>query len=349
MAVRLKDIARDLGVSVVTVSKVLRDHPDISVETKDRVLKRMKELNYRPNLAARALVTGRTYIIGLVVPDLVHPFFAQIAKGLSRELRKKGYNLVISSSEEDPELEQQEIDQLISRRVDALVVASAQWTVDSFHWIEEQKTPYVLIDRKFAGLAANFVGVDDEAVGAMATEHLIAIGCKRISHIAGPLVSTAVGRADGYLRALNSAGIGTSPDYLITIEQGDEASVENGYEAMQALLGLDPRPDGVFCYNDPTAMGAMRAIFENGLHIPNDVAVVGCGNVHYAESLKIPLTSVDQASEEIGEKAAELVLSLIETKGAGKPRSLLLEPRLVVRESSSRAQLALTSDMIEAT
>src|SRR5215831_34090 len=132
MTVRMKDIARDLGVSVVTVSKVLRNHSDISEETRERVLKRMKELNYRPNLAARALVTGRSYTIGLVVPDLVHPFFAQVAKGLARVLRKKGYSLLISSSEEDPQLEQQEIDQLLARRVDALVVASAQWTVETF-------------------------------------------------------------------------------------------------------------------------------------------------------------------------------------------------------------------------
>lgn len=158
MAVRLKDIARDLGVSVVTVSKVLRNHSDISDETRDRVLKRMKELNYRPNLAARALVTGRSFSVGLVVPDLVHPFFAEVAKGLSKILRKKGYSLLIASSEEDPELEQQELDMMLARRVDALVVASAQWTVESFRRIEEQKTPYVLIDRQFAGLAANFVG-----------------------------------------------------------------------------------------------------------------------------------------------------------------------------------------------
>src|SRR5690349_22984253 len=115
MPVRLKDIAQDLNLSVVTVSKVLRDHPDIGPETRERVLKRMKELNYRPNLAARALVTGRTYAIGLVVPDLVHPFFGQVAKALSSVLRVKGYSLVLSSSEDDPELEQREIEQLLAR------------------------------------------------------------------------------------------------------------------------------------------------------------------------------------------------------------------------------------------
>ncbi len=191
MAVRMKDIAQDLGVSVVTVSKVLRNHSDISPETRERVLKRMKELNYRPNLAARALVTGRTNMIGLVVPDLVHPFFAEVAKGLSKVLRKKGFSLVISSSEEDPELEQQEIDNLLARGVDALILASTQWTVESFRRIEEQKTPYVLLDRKFSGLHANFVGVDDDLVGFLATKHLIEQGCRTIAHIRGTDTSTA--------------------------------------------------------------------------------------------------------------------------------------------------------------
>src|SRR5260370_14827511 len=147
MPVRMKDIARELGVSVVTVSKVLRNHSDISEETRLRVLKRMKELNYRPNLAARALVTGRTSTMGLVVPDLVHPFFSEVAKGLSRTLRKKGYSLLISSSEEDPELEQQEIDNLLARRVDALVIAYTQWTAEAPQRNEEPKTPYGLIHR----------------------------------------------------------------------------------------------------------------------------------------------------------------------------------------------------------
>src|SRR5947208_3316125 len=124
MAVRLKDIAQDLNISVVTVSKVLRKHPDIGPATRQKVLKRMKELNYRPNLAARALVTGRTHAIGLIVPDLVHPFFGQVAKALSNSIRVKGYSLMLSSSDDDPALEEQEIEQMLARRVDVLVVAS---------------------------------------------------------------------------------------------------------------------------------------------------------------------------------------------------------------------------------
>src|SRR6478672_9252247 len=183
MSIRMKDIARELGVSVITISKVLRNHPDIGDETRERVLARIKELDYRPNMAARSLVTGRTYLIGLIVPSLLHPFFAEIAKALSETLRQQGYYLIISSSEEDPELEMQEIRHLLERRLDTLIIASCHTSVELFRKIEKDGMPYILIDRSFQGHPANFVGVDDEAAGMLATEHLIDINCKRIAHI----------------------------------------------------------------------------------------------------------------------------------------------------------------------
>jgi LacI family transcriptional regulator len=338
MASRMKDIARDVGVSVITVSKVLRNHPDISEETRRKVLKRMKELNYQPNFAARALVTGRTLSLGLIVPDLVHPFFAEVAKGLARVLRERGYGLLIASSEENVDLERREIDQMLARGVDALIIASAQWTVESFRGIEERNVPYVLIDRQFAGLAANFVGIDDAAAGLIATEHLIEVGCRRIAHIRGPAVSTAMGRLAGYERALLRHGIEARREYVVQEETGDEAGDASGRRAMAQLLSLDPRPDGVFCYNDPAAMGAMMAILEAGLKIPDDIAVIGCGNVLYAPFLRVPLSSIDQSSALIGSRAGELALKLIEAKTPSKPESILMEPRLVARASTMRAR-----------
>ena len=338
MPARLKDIARDLSVSVGTVSKVLRDHPDISAETRKRVLQRMSEVDYRPNLAARALVTGRSCIVGLVVPDLVHPFFGQVAKALSRVLRKKGYSLVLSSSEDDPELELQEIDQLLTRRVDALILASAQRATGGFRRIAEHKTPFILVDRRFAGFAANFVGVDDSEVGSLVTTHLLDVGCRRIAHIGGPQVSTAIGRAEGFRQAMAARGHAVLPEYVIMREHGDDAGEAIGYTAMKQLLRSNAHPDGVFCYNDPTAMGAMKAALEAGLRIPEDVAIAGCGNVTYADFLRVPLTSVDQQSESIGEQAAKMALQLLSKKTTARPRQVLLEPKLIVRASTRRPQ-----------
>ena len=337
MATTLKNIAQDLNLSVVTISKVLRDHPDISSETRERVLKRMKELNYRPNLAARALVTGRSFAIGLVVPDLVHPFYGHVAKALSSILRPKGYMLVLASSEDDPELEQQEIEQLLARRVDCLIVASTRKDRDLFRKLSDQQIPYVLIDRHFDDLSANFVGVDDVHVGRIATQHLLDAGCKRVAYIGGPEVSTSLGRLRGYRETVQSRGIPEKGEYVIMREHGDDAGEVAGYAAMKRLLDVRPRPDGVFCFNDPTAVGAMKAVLESGLGIPDDVAIVGCGNVTYADFLRVPLTSVDQQSSGIGERAGKLALSLLERRDS-RPRQILLEPALVRRASTLRAR-----------
>jgi len=340
----MKDIARDLGVSVVTISKVLRNHPDVGDLTRERVLARVKELDYRPNLTARSLVTGRTYLVGLVVPDLLHPFFAEIAKSLSDVLRESGYYLIVSSSEEDPNLEEQEINHLLARRLDTLIIASCRSTVDLlFFRIEKQKTPYVLIDRSLPGLSANFVGVDDEAVGMLATGHLIDIGCKRIAHIRGPEISPSIRRMEGYKRALAQAGLKVIDDYIITERKGDVGTKERGAEAMSQLLSLKPRPDGVFCFNDPLAMGAMNYALDHGLRIPEDLAVIGCGNLHYDDSLRVPLSSIDQHSRRIGEEAARVTLGILNSKIPLKPETVVLQPELIVRGSTRRRAAKPTS------
>lgn len=333
----MKDIARDLGVSVVTISKVLRNHPDVGDLTRERVLARVRELDYRPNLTARSLVTGRTYLVGLVVPDLLHPFFAEIAKSLSDVLRESGYYLIVSSSEEDPNLEEQEINHLLARRLDTLIIASCRSTVDLlFFRIEKQKTPYVLIDRSLPGLSASFVGVDDEAVGMLATGHLIDIGCKRIAHIRGPETSPSIRRMEGYKRALAQAGLKVIDDYVITERKGDVGTKQRGAEAMSQLLRLKPRPDGLFCFNDPLAMGAMNYALDHGLRIPEDIAVIGCGNLHYDDSLRVPLSSIDQHSRRIGEEAARVTLRILNSKVPPKPETIVLQPELIVRGSTQR-------------
>lgn len=331
----MKDIARDVGVSVMTVSKVIRNHSDIGEETRNRVLKRIEELGYTPNAAARALATGRSSVIALIVPDLVHPFFAQLAKGLSAVLRKRGYSLVISSSEDDPALEQEEIEHLLGRGVDALVLASVQNSPDSLRRIDERRTPYVLIDRKFDGWSANFIGVDDVLVGRIATQHLIEVGCRRIAHIGGAHVSSSIGRLKGYREALLEHGIEIRDELIVSRSHGDDLGDVTGYEVMQSLLAIRPRPDGVFCYNDPSAMGAMQAILEARLRIPRDIAVVGCGDIHYAKFLQVPLTSVAQQPEQMGKKAGEVALALVSGKRHQRSKTYLLQPVLQKRASSS--------------
>jgi LacI family transcriptional regulator len=230
-------------------------------------------------------------------------------------------------------LEREEVNLLLARRVDGLVLASAQPLTcpELFRSIDERKVPYVLIDRKIMGLKANYVGVDDEKVGRMATEHLIACGCRSIAHISGPKVGTALGRLEGYRKALAEHGLAAPASFVLTGGSEDDG----GYQAMRQLLALKRRPDGVFCFNDPEAAGAVKAILEAGLNIPNQMAVVGVGNVHYSDQLRVPLSTIDQNSSQVGQSAAQLLLHLIEKRARG-PRTVLRRPHLVVRESSSR-------------
>jgi LacI family transcriptional regulator len=336
MPIRMKDIAKDLGVSVVTISKVLRNHPDIGEETRSRVLKHVKDLDYQPNALARSLVTGRSFLVGLVVPDLIHSFFAEVAQAISHTIQAHGYSLILSSSEENPELESQEIRQLVARRLDALVIASTAASGEQFDRLKQHRQPYLLIDRSFPGRSENFVGIDDVAVGRIATTHLIDAGCRRVAHIGSSENSTGIDRHEGYRQALQQHGMTYSPEHVIRRTNIDTASMQHGAEVARILLGHKNRPDGIFCYSDSLAVGAMDAILDAGMRIPEDIAIIGCGNLHYLNSLRVPLSSIDQCTQLIGQRAGEIVLKLISAKEPLTPQRVILEPRLIIRASTQR-------------
>ena len=329
--VRLKDIARDLNVSVMTVSKVVRGCADVGAETRGRVLARIKELNYQPNWVARSLAARRTFMIGLIVPDLMHSFFAEIAKGVAATIRPLGYDVVICNSEENGELESSEVDRLLGRQVDGLLLASAQppSSLAVFERIEARGIPYVLIDRRFVDVHAPYVGADDEAIGRMATQHLIDRGCRRIAHIAGPAVTTGLGRQKGYVETLAAAGLSVPEGFVVQATDDD-----SGYQATRRLLKMNPRPDGIFGYNDPTAAGAMKAILEAGIRIPEEIKVIGVGNVHYSDLLRVPLSTIDQSSTSIGQQAADILVKAIGNKRKRPIKTILIDPILVAREST---------------
>lgn len=333
MPVRLKDIAREIGVSTVTVSKVLRGRKDVGERTRQRILKRMKELNYQPNIIARALISGKTYSVGLVVPDLVHPFFAELARSLSSALRASSRALILASSEEDPQLEQQEIRALLTRGIDVLVIASCQVKLKNFYNLGEEKTPFILADRNFPYLNAHFVGSDDFKIGELATKHLVEIGRKRIAHVGTEKIHTGHERLRGYRSVLEQNRVPLPQEYIVTRERFEETGDAAGYQAVRELLSLKRPPDAIFCYNDLTAIGGMQAASEAGLRIPQDVAFVGCGNFRYADYLRVPLTSIDQRTAELGQTVGELALELVEEPDR-PPVASIIEPRLIVRASS---------------
>ena len=334
MATRLKDIAADLGISTITVSKVLRNQPDVGEETRKRVLRRVKELNYRPNLLARGLASGRSNTVGLIVPDLVNTFFAEFAKGLKGGLRKRGYQLVLASAEEEPEIESEEIDNLLARGVDALLLASCQTKPEGLRSLLDSNLPYVLIDRVLPALSTHFVGTDDFAAGSIATDHLLSLKRRRVAHIGNSAVSTGEDRFRGYKEALQLAGIPLNQNMIVRSSRLEESGDMVGHEAMTRLLKLKKRPDAIFCYNDLSAVGAIKCILGAGLRVPEDIAVIGCGNLRLATYLEVPLSSIDQDTAELGEQAARLTASLL--SGASSPgfRDIRVEPRVIARAST---------------
>jgi len=277
-------------------------------------------------------VTRRTFTIGLLLPDFTHPFFAEIAKAVAETVRPSGYHVIVSYFEEDPELERNEAGSWMARQVDGLIAASAQSSPDLFEGILARKVPLVLIDRPIPGVQASFVGADNEAIGKLATNHLVAQGCSRIAHLRGPKIGIAAVRMAGYHRALQKHDLPVSSRYIVGARSVDSS----GYSAMPKLRQRQPIPDGVFCYNDPVALGAIKAISEAGLRIPQDIAVVGAGNVHYSDFLAGPLTTVDQGTVQIGRQAAELLMEQIEAKRRPRTRKILITPKLVIRQSTQR-------------
>jgi len=335
MAVRLKDIAQSLNVSIVTVSKVLNGDTSISEGMRAKVFACAHQLGYRTNLTAKSLVTGKSRMIGLIVPDLFHGFFSEIAASMSDELRIHEYGLLIASSREDGELERNEIEQMLARNVDALVVASCKASSKTLN-AAASDVPVVLLDRRLRGMnASSYVGTDNLLVGELATKHLVRIGRKRIAHIGGPTSSPAKDREAAYRRVLSEYGVVVPNEFVVKRAKNEESGPITGAQAMRKLLRLKVRPDAVFCYNDPTAIGAMAAILDAGLSIPNDIAIVGCGNIQHAAYTLVPLTSVDQNTVQLGKAAATLAVKQRELpKEPTDHREIVLKPKLVIRRSS---------------
>lgn len=328
----MKRIAAELGVSTTTVSKVLNHHADIGTETRARVLARVEELGYRPNAVARSLTLRRTHTLGVVIPDLMHSFFVEIVAGLEATVSARGYGLLLCSSSEDPRKERSELEMLRARQVDGIVLASAHPSnTDILERITATGGALVMIDRDdYPRLRCHRVLTDDQEVGRLATSHLIDRGRRTVAHIAGPPIVHAKRREAGYREALRARGLRPRPGW---IARGGFMDAD-GYRAMQQLLKLHPRVDAVFAANDPAAIGAMKAIWEAGLRIPEDIAIVGAGDIAHGDLLRVPLTTVGWSKEALGRQAAELLLDQIGPHPGGPFRRVVIPPRLVVRASS---------------
>ena len=332
MPVTLEDIARALNVSKMTVSRAINNHPEISSETRARILAMARKMKYRPNQFARALTTNRSHLIGIVVPDLMHSYFAEICRGVEAEARPVGYQNLICSTDEEARKEMDEIEALLSR-TDGLIVASALTKSEArfYRRLLAEGANIVLIDRLLEGLNCSAVTTDDVQVGLLATKHLIDLGHRRIGHLRGPNVSTSLRRQQGYEQAMKKAR-------LKPVLRECGFTEPDGYGAMRKWIADGNLPTAIFASNDPAAIGAMAAANEAGLTVPGDVAFVGAGSIHYGDMLHVPLTTVSWSKAEMGQAAATLLLDLIDgKKKVRRHRTITIPPELLVRQSSVRS------------
>jgi LacI family transcriptional regulator, galactose operon repressor len=329
----MKRIAGELGVSITTVSKVLNNREDIGHATRARVLAKVAELGYQPNAVARSLTLRRTHTLGVVIPDLMHSFFVEIVAGLETVASARGYGLLLCSSNEDPAKERAEIDMLRQRQVDGIILASvnASGNTDLLQRLGPLGIGLVMIDRDdHPVVKCDRVVTDDVEVGRLATSHLIEQGRKAIAHITGPRITHAKRRADGYKAALKEHGVRTRAEWVV---RGGFMEAD-GYRAMKKLLAVKPRIDAVFAANDPSAIGTMKAIWDAGLRVPEDIAVVGAGDIALGDLLRVPLTTVSWSRDEQGKQAAKLLLDRIGPQPSDRFRSVVIPPQLIVRRSS---------------
>ncbi len=329
--VTIKDIARELQISPSTVSRALKDHPDISPETKKLVNNLADKWNYRPNPIALSLKGGRSRTLGIIVPEIIHYFFSSVISGIEDYADENDYNVMICQSNEEYEKELNSIQTLVNSRVDGILISISKLTrnMEHFHKLKERNIPLVFFDRISEEIESDRVIVDDSEGAYMATKHLILEGRKKIVHLSGPPnLAITKGRIDGYIRALNEFQCNVAEENIVKCDQMQEAEW-----IVPSLMKRTPPPDAFFCVNDFTAAQTLNIVKKLGFSVPGDVAIVGFTNGQLSGLTDPGLTTIDQHGYEMGREAARLMLDRITDRN--RPyQTRVIKTDLVVRGSS---------------
>ncbi len=333
----LSDIARQLNISISTVSRALHDHPAISKNTKTKVIQLAKKLNYQPNMLALNLLNKKTNTIGIIVPEITSYYFSSVIHGIQDLFSNTGYHLIISQSEESFKKEKSILEAMAKIRVDGLLISPTSKTKSSGHFnkLINDGIPIVLFDRDCPGFSADKVLVDDYDGAFQAVEYLIRTGCRRIAHIsAPPNLSISMHRLNGYLDALKKHQISMDEKLIFKVSG---FTPEHGVKAAKQMLEMAELPDAVFAFNDGIAIGAMYVLKGAGIQIPNQISVVGFDDEPHSSYFIPPLTSVWQPVYDMGLLSARILLSKLTDKSQKESfRDEMLKPELIVRESSKK-------------
>jgi len=332
--ITIKDLAFKLGISVSTVSRALRNAPDINTRTKQKVLKLAEELDYEPNALAKSLVQKRTNLIGIIVPELDMHFFSSIIRGAQEYAYSRGYNILIAQSDENYELEVENVKSMVSRRLDGLIISLSKNTKDFSHFdkLIRRGMPLVLFDRASDNINTSKVVTDGQECAYKATEHLINQGYSKIAHIGGPKdLYISKKRLNGYLEALRVNGLPINDDYIVKCNM----TKDDAARKTRQLMSLVKPPDAFFVINDPIAIEVMKVIKEIGLKIPFHIGVIGFNDEPICDLLNPKLSSVNVPTRLMGKQAIEILIDQIE----GENKRIVKETiscDVVVRESSDR-------------
>jgi LacI family transcriptional regulator len=336
--VTLKQIALELGISITTVSKALKNYKDVSPKTKEAVLNLARKLNYRPNAFAVNLRTKESKTIGLIIPEIVHHFFSNIVNAIIEEAEKKGYLVIILQSNESEELEKKQIDLLLSKRVDGILMSLSNNTknLDHLKKVIKNNTPLVLFDKISKLIDCSKVVIDDRNAGYVATEHLIKSGCKKIAHIRGPLnPQNSIDRFLGYKKALEDYNMKFDRSIVFTCEK---VSFDEGYEFAKKIYNEHKDVDGIFAITDLVGIGSVAYFNEIGVKIPNQIAIIGFSNWFMASVITPSLSTIDQPGFEMGKKALKLLLKEIKAQKKGKEfthKTIVLPTKIIQRKSTA--------------
>jgi Transcriptional regulators len=324
------DIARLAGVSTATVSKVFNQTGNISEKTRRRILEISKELNYQPNVLASALNGKKTFSLGLLIPDMVNPFFAELARHVEDRAQELGFNLIICNTDNDMKKEIKYIQLLRQKSVDGIIVATGVRNDEFLKELIDQRVPIALVAREMSVLSTSTVLVDDFAGGYNATRHLIELGHRRIAVIAESMsVSSSKERVRGYRHALEEAELRYDEELVLT----SDFSIESGRVTALAILQRPSRPTAIFACNDLLAIGALQAAKELGIRVPDDLSVVGFDNTILASITDPPMTTVAQPIRAMGHQVVDLIVAEINEESTVKQRVVLL-PELIIRQST---------------
>ncbi|RPA70270.1 LacI family transcriptional regulator [Cyclobacteriaceae bacterium YHN15] len=333
--VTMKEIAKKLGVSVSTVSRALKDSPELHPDTKMRVVEMAKSMNYQYNLLAQSLRISRSKVLGVIVPELTSHFFSSNISGIQDTAYKRGYNIMICQSNESYEQEKANIRTLVSSQVDGLLISLSRETKNYEHLqdLYDREIPFIMFDRVTEEIPVSKVTVDDAHGAYLAVQHLLEQGCKKIAYFSGPEdLYISKKRKEGYLEALKEFGISEKESKIYITDLTPEMNRKITLEMLQE----EDRPDAIFAMIDPLAVDVMMVLKEKGIKIPEDIALSGFTNNPTSAVVEPSLTTVSQPGYEMGQIAANHLLDQLDEVVSDDPQSFVLLTTLVVRESSKK-------------